>query len=62
MVTLITLDTIKTKLILPKNYKVKSEEDYFVYSQSLKAYRSELSTFDSLVYKEVITLREKSPK
>lgn len=61
VITSITLDTIKTKLFIPKNNKVKSYKDYFVYSQSLKDYQSELSLFDSLIYKEITNLAENSP-
>ncbi|NWF90089.1 MAG: hypothetical protein HXY50_11590 [Ignavibacteriaceae bacterium] len=36
----ITLDTIKTRLQVPKNYKLKSNTDYFVFSQNSKIYKA----------------------
>lgn len=50
---LITSDTIKTRILVPKKYKLKSKEVLFLFNDSLKTYQSEESVFDSLVHKEV---------
>ena len=57
VVTSIALDTIKTRLFFSENNKVISREVFFVYRHNLKAFRSESSLFDSLVFKEVTELR-----
>jgi hypothetical protein len=49
----VTSGTIKTKLLVPKKFKLDGKEDVFVFDETNKSYRSNQSSFDSLVYKEI---------
>lgn len=48
----ISQDTIKTQILVPKKYKLNTE-DVFVFSYADKEYHSSQSLFDSLVYQEI---------
>ncbi len=49
----VSSDTIKTKILFPKRYKSKFNEDVFIFDSANQIYKSNQSLFDSLVYKEV---------
>ena len=52
-INFISQDTIKTQILVPKKYKLDVKDDIFVLNHLEKAYRSNQSLFDSLVYKEI---------
>jgi hypothetical protein len=52
-INFISLDTIKTQILVPKKYKLSVKEDIFVFDSIEKKYRSNQSLFDSLVYREI---------
>lgn len=52
-INFISQDTIKTQILVPKKYKLDVNDDIFVLNHLEKAYRSNQSLFDSLVYKEI---------
>lgn len=49
----ITSDTIKTKILVPKKFKLKFDEDVFIFDSANQIFKSNQSLFDSLVYKVV---------
>jgi hypothetical protein len=49
----ISQDTIRTRLLVPKKFKLNNNDDLFVFDHSINLFRSNESLFDSLVYKEI---------
>lgn len=54
----ISPDTIKTQIIVPKKYKLSERDDVFAFDFSSMSYKSGRSSFDSLVLKEIRTVRK----
>ncbi len=49
----ISPDLIKTRISVPKKFKLDKKEDDFLFDSSTKSFISEISIFDTLVYREI---------